>query len=191
MEVTTTTAPWWYVAALAGAFTILGGVITLTGGYFSDRRKLRREDDRRWDDNLRMAASEYVESIASYIAAGAAYKNAVNADALPAGIDRTGSQVDPAVQLSSSTLEDRRKAAKREAGYREPLDQAEAKAEGCLIALRIVAPDDVGGVAREILRISRQSAKLTGPERKEARDRLRQLLDDLSKAVSSAQRVKC
>ena len=54
---TTATAPWWYVAALAGGFTILGGLITLAGGYLSDRRKAEREDTQRWDRDIREASA--------------------------------------------------------------------------------------------------------------------------------------
>ena len=57
---TTATAPWWYVAALAGGFTILGGLITLAGGYLSDRRKAEREDTQRWDRDIREASARFL-----------------------------------------------------------------------------------------------------------------------------------
>jgi hypothetical protein len=63
---TTATAPWWYVAVLAGGFTILGGLLSLTFTYFSDRRKLRREDQRRWDDKI-VQLSARVQSICGYL----------------------------------------------------------------------------------------------------------------------------
>ena len=52
MDPTISTAPWWYVAALAGGFTILGGFITLIGSYFSDKRRFKLEDLRHWDDAI-------------------------------------------------------------------------------------------------------------------------------------------
>jgi len=52
-----TTATARYVAALAGGFTLLGGIITLAGGYLSDRRKAEREDTQRWDRDIREASA--------------------------------------------------------------------------------------------------------------------------------------
>ena len=97
-------APWWSVAVIAGGFLILGGLLTFWYTSVHDKRRLRREDVRRWDDNLRTAAAQYVESIASYIAAGAAYKYASTADLLAFDVDTLGSRADPAVQLTAAKL---------------------------------------------------------------------------------------
>ena len=49
---TTATVPWWYVAALAGGFTIFGAVVTLTGLLITSRRKNRLDDSRRFDADV-------------------------------------------------------------------------------------------------------------------------------------------
>src|SRR5579885_1893176 len=46
-------APWWGVPLLAGTFLLLGAVIAFVSTYFSDRRKLAREDQRQWDKEIR------------------------------------------------------------------------------------------------------------------------------------------
>lgn len=53
MDVTTAAAPWWYVAALAGGFTILGSVVTLFSTWRSDKRKFRRDAQHRWEGEIR------------------------------------------------------------------------------------------------------------------------------------------
>lgn len=67
MDVTTTSAPWWYVAALAGGFTILGGLITQAGGLLSDRRKAKhdlaqfeRAEALRRESEVRAAAASFL-----------------------------------------------------------------------------------------------------------------------------------
>ena len=52
-EFTVSTAPWWAVASLAGLFALIGGGITVIAGYYSDRRKLNRDDTRQWDIRLK------------------------------------------------------------------------------------------------------------------------------------------
>jgi hypothetical protein len=49
---TTATVPWWYVAALAGGFTIFGALLTLTGLLITARRKNRLDDSRRFDTEV-------------------------------------------------------------------------------------------------------------------------------------------
>jgi len=49
---TTATAPWWYIAALAGVFTILGGLISFFSNYFVKDKELERADAARWDNQI-------------------------------------------------------------------------------------------------------------------------------------------
>jgi hypothetical protein len=63
MEVTTSTAPWWYVAALAGGFTVLGGCIGLLSTFMSDGRKFAHEESRRYDDELRGFAAKFISHL--------------------------------------------------------------------------------------------------------------------------------
>jgi hypothetical protein len=63
MQTTTTTptapdavvdaAPWWGVPLVAGLFVLFGALIALLSAFLSDRRKLRREDQRQWDREIR------------------------------------------------------------------------------------------------------------------------------------------
>lgn len=52
MDLTTDAAPWWYVAVLAGAFTILGGLITWLTSLITEATKARRERRHRWDERM-------------------------------------------------------------------------------------------------------------------------------------------
>ncbi len=52
MTVTTSTAPWWYVAALAGGFTLLGALVSLTAAWLIARRKNKLDDLRRFDEDI-------------------------------------------------------------------------------------------------------------------------------------------
>ncbi|ROS46194.1 hypothetical protein [Curtobacterium sp. PhB78] len=59
VHVITDSAPGWVTPLLTGAFVLAAASIT-TGGalfslWFSDRRKLRREDQRQWDNDLKKA----------------------------------------------------------------------------------------------------------------------------------------
>ncbi|MFF2053706.1 hypothetical protein ACFVU2_19035 [Leifsonia sp. NPDC058194] len=52
MNPTTTTAPWWYVAALAGAFALLGGLLSIAGTAYVDLRRFRRDRAQKWDNEV-------------------------------------------------------------------------------------------------------------------------------------------
>lgn len=58
----TTSGPGWQTALTQGGFLIVGALIAFTSTWFSDRRKLKREDDRQWSAELK----------ASYVAIAAA-----------------------------------------------------------------------------------------------------------------------
>ncbi len=49
---TTSTVPWWYVAALAGGFTLLGVLVSLLASWGIAKRKNRLDDHRRFDGDL-------------------------------------------------------------------------------------------------------------------------------------------
>lgn len=49
---TTAAVPWWYVAALAGGFTILGAILAQAGSYLIAGRKNRLDDSRRFDADI-------------------------------------------------------------------------------------------------------------------------------------------
>ncbi|MFS2028984.1 MULTISPECIES: hypothetical protein [unclassified Curtobacterium] len=57
-----TSAPGWQTALISGGFLVAGAAIAFLSTWFSDRRKLRREDQRQWDAELK----------ASYVAISAA-----------------------------------------------------------------------------------------------------------------------
>lgn len=48
----TTAVPWWYVAALAGGFTLLGAFLAQAGSYLIAGRKNRLDDARRFDADI-------------------------------------------------------------------------------------------------------------------------------------------
>lgn len=48
----TTAVPWWYVAALAGGFTLLGAILAQAGSYLIAGRKNRLDDARRFDADI-------------------------------------------------------------------------------------------------------------------------------------------
>lgn len=50
---TISTSPWWGVPLIAGSFLIVGALIAFLSTYFSDKRKLSREDVRQWDKEIR------------------------------------------------------------------------------------------------------------------------------------------
>lgn len=62
-DFTSDAAPWWYVAALAGSFTILGGLITWLGSFIAEQVKARRERRQRWDDQILERASSAVRIV--------------------------------------------------------------------------------------------------------------------------------
>jgi len=49
---TTTTAPWWYVATLAGGFTILGTLLSFLTSWITSRRKNILDDFRRFEPDI-------------------------------------------------------------------------------------------------------------------------------------------
>ncbi|WP_146244899.1 hypothetical protein [Curtobacterium sp. MCBD17_028] len=48
-------APVWQAPLLTGVFVLAAAIIALMSLYFSDRRKLKREDQRQWDGDLKRA----------------------------------------------------------------------------------------------------------------------------------------
>lgn len=77
MQTTVSTAPWWYVAALAGLFTVLGSVIAVVNARLADRWKAKREDLRRWDTEIRLICSQILtldrEIVTCYFDSGSLY----------------------------------------------------------------------------------------------------------------------
>jgi hypothetical protein len=60
-------APWWANPILAGIFVLGGALTAFVSTWFSDRRRLRREDLRQWDKEIRegyVRVSRSVEVIA-------------------------------------------------------------------------------------------------------------------------------
>jgi hypothetical protein len=51
-------APWWGVPVIAGGFLLAGAVIAFVAISLSDRRRLKREDRRLWDREIRDAYLE-------------------------------------------------------------------------------------------------------------------------------------
>lgn len=49
---TAATVPWWYVAALAGTFTVLGASLSVATTWVVARRKNRLDDSRRFDEDI-------------------------------------------------------------------------------------------------------------------------------------------
>jgi hypothetical protein len=49
---TTASVPWWYVASLAGGFTLLGAMVSLTAAWLISRRKNKLDDSRRFDEDI-------------------------------------------------------------------------------------------------------------------------------------------
>jgi hypothetical protein len=52
VDLTVDAVPWWYVAALAGGFTVLGVLITWLTSMISEAVKARRERRQRWDERV-------------------------------------------------------------------------------------------------------------------------------------------
>lgn len=50
--VTTAAVPWWFVAALAGGFTLLGAILAQAGSYLIAGRKNSLDDARRFDADI-------------------------------------------------------------------------------------------------------------------------------------------
>jgi hypothetical protein len=59
MDFTTSTAPWFLVASLAGLFTILGSTLSIVGTRVNDEAKTKREDKRFWRTQFRDASMKY------------------------------------------------------------------------------------------------------------------------------------
>lgn len=57
-------SPWWGVPVLAGIFLLVGAVIAYLSLKASDNRKAAREDQRRWDDVVRIEARKFLSSTA-------------------------------------------------------------------------------------------------------------------------------
>lgn len=64
MNLTVDAAPWWYVAALAGGFTILGGLITWLSALITEATKAKRERRYKWDERV----IEHVTKAVTYAA---------------------------------------------------------------------------------------------------------------------------
>ncbi len=60
MDFTTSTAPWFFVALLAGAFTILGGLISIGGSALVDFVKSKRERHRVLETEVLDASIEFM-----------------------------------------------------------------------------------------------------------------------------------
>lgn len=59
-----TGAPWWGVPIIAGFFLLVGAVIAYFSLKASDDRKALREDQRKWDDVIRLEARKFLTSTA-------------------------------------------------------------------------------------------------------------------------------
>ncbi len=57
-------APWWGVPVIAGGFLLAGAVLAFVAIALSDRRKLTREDRRRWDREIRDTYLEITRHLA-------------------------------------------------------------------------------------------------------------------------------
>lgn len=49
---TVSTVPWWYVAALAGGFTLLGALVTFSATTFTAKQKNKLDDYRRFEGDI-------------------------------------------------------------------------------------------------------------------------------------------
>jgi len=52
--------PWWGVPAIAGGFLILGAILGFLFNSINERRKEKREDSKKWNDELRLEAAQLV-----------------------------------------------------------------------------------------------------------------------------------
>jgi hypothetical protein len=62
-----TTAPWWGVPLIAGAFLVIGALLSYVLTNLNDRRREQREDSKKWHDQLRSEAAQLI-SLAHQIA---------------------------------------------------------------------------------------------------------------------------
>lgn len=69
-------APWWGLPVVAGGFLLAGALLAFLAIALSDRRKLNREDRRRWDREIR---DTYLE-ITRHLARITAFRNQVLTD---------------------------------------------------------------------------------------------------------------
>lgn len=67
-------APWWGTALLAGIFVIVGGAISAWSGWWADERRHKRELRRRWDDDLRRHAADFLSAVDTYMERAQAVK---------------------------------------------------------------------------------------------------------------------
>lgn len=58
-----TTAPWWGVPLIAGAFLVIGALLTYVLTNLNDRRKEQREDSQKWHDQLRSEAAQLISLV--------------------------------------------------------------------------------------------------------------------------------
>lgn len=61
------TAPWWGTPVISGAFLLSGALIGLGSNWLLERYRAKRESPRRWDDNIREYAAEFLGYIDAYI----------------------------------------------------------------------------------------------------------------------------
>jgi hypothetical protein len=55
-------APWWGVPVVAGAFLLIGGLLTFLFNFALDRARARRESRQRWDGALLEAGAELLQT---------------------------------------------------------------------------------------------------------------------------------
>ena len=58
---------WWGSPLISGGFLIAGALISLGSSWFLDRQRAKRESPRRWDDNIREYAADFLVQIDKYI----------------------------------------------------------------------------------------------------------------------------
>lgn len=59
--------PWWGTPVISGAFLLSGALIGLGSNWLLDRYRSKRDSPRRWDDNIREYAAEFLGYIDAYI----------------------------------------------------------------------------------------------------------------------------
>lgn len=158
-------APWWGVPVIAGGFLVVGAVLGFFFNRWNEDRKAKREDARRWHDEVRTLAAQIILSAR-------------------AGEQAAGQMHNLYVRPKSTDPDDRKADIDAE---RQTMIHEISNVQKITAELRLVAPESVNKAARSVLaaliKVRFNTVASADHDASEARDNVRTRAAEFTAAV--------